>query len=113
MADRIIQRNDTLENWNSVNPVLALGELAIITNTGGYKIGDGINTFKDLPYPQNPTQIADELGNSSSIAISQRLVTEKFNELTNMHQVLTEDEYEALEDKKDNTFYYTYEEDEN
>lgn len=39
-----------------------------------------------------------------------KLSRERDDELEARHQVLTEDEYNALEDKDDNKFYYTYEE---
>lgn len=31
MADRVLQRHDTAANWQTHNPVLAEGELGIIT----------------------------------------------------------------------------------
>lgn len=50
---RIITKIDTTENWSKSTLVLLKGEQAIeITASGAYKvkIGDGINTFKDLDY---------------------------------------------------------------
>lgn len=50
---KIILRNDTLANWESVNPILAVGEVAVVyftDNTTRVKIGDGTRTFTDLPY---------------------------------------------------------------
>lgn len=45
-------RCDTLDNWNSVNPILEFGELVIVTvnNTIRLKAGNGISKFKDLPF---------------------------------------------------------------
>lgn len=46
-------REDTLENWESANPVLERGEPAIIRNGSDgewLKVGDGVTAFNDLPY---------------------------------------------------------------
>jgi hypothetical protein len=50
MAVVIQLRGDTSTNWTSVNPVLAERELGLETNTGLYKIGDGILSWNLLPY---------------------------------------------------------------
>lgn len=54
MAIQIQQRRDTAANWTSVNPVLADGEVGIEQDTDGVtrsmKIGNGINTWNELPY---------------------------------------------------------------
>lgn len=76
MADRVLQRRDTAANWAAANPILAEGELGIVTDTKGYKIGDGVTHWNDLAYPSNPTQVVDNVGTSTTAAISQRAVTE-------------------------------------
>lgn len=82
MADRVIQRNDTAANWQSVNPVLATGEIGIVIDGAkGYKIGDGVTPWNDLPYPANPTNVVQELGDNENAVISQKGVTEKLTEL--------------------------------
>ena len=63
-------------NWAAVNPILAEGELGIITDTKGYKIGDGVTHWNDLDFPANPTQVVDNVGTSTTNPISQRAVTE-------------------------------------
>ena len=49
---KIIMRNDTLQNWETHNPILAAGEfgIAIDSRTGicTIKVGDGIHHWKDL-----------------------------------------------------------------
>lgn len=50
MAVQIQLRNDTAANWSSVNPVLAVGELGLESDTGSYKIGNGANDWNTLPY---------------------------------------------------------------
>nr|DAI58953.1 MAG TPA: hyaluronidase [Crassvirales sp.] len=77
MADRVIQRHDTAARWQSVNPVLAEGELGIeIDGAKGYKIGDGVTTWNNLEYPANPTSIVQEFGNNENAAISQKAFTQ-------------------------------------
>lgn len=51
MANRVLQRRDTAANWAAANPILAEGELGIVTDTKGYKIGDGETHWNDLAYP--------------------------------------------------------------
>lgn len=82
MADRVIQRNDTAARWQSINPILATGEIGIeIDGAKGYKIGDGKTPWNSLPYPGNPASIVQDLGNNENAVPSQKLVTEKLSEL--------------------------------
>jgi hypothetical protein len=60
MAVQIQFRNDTAANWTSVDPILAIGELGLETDTSQFKIGNGEDTWSDLPYggvtgPEGPT----------------------------------------------------------
>ena len=59
MAVQIQIRRDTLSNWTSHNPILAVGELAYVTDTDAVKVGDGTTTFTNLAYsnvgPTGPT----------------------------------------------------------
>lgn len=50
MAVQIQLRNDTAANWSVANPVLAQGEMGIETDTGYYKIGNGVDDWDTLPY---------------------------------------------------------------
>jgi hypothetical protein len=50
MAVQIQFRNDTAANWTSANPVLAVGELGLETDTGQFKIGNGVQTWTARPY---------------------------------------------------------------
>ena len=50
MAQQIQFRRDTAANWTSVNPILAIGELGLETNTGQFKIGDGVTAWSSLSY---------------------------------------------------------------
>lgn len=54
LRTKIVLRNDTPENWSSINPALLKGEFGIeVSETGvtRVKIGkDGVTTWNDLPY---------------------------------------------------------------
>src|ERR1035441_5199722 len=43
-------RHDTASNWIANNPLLLLGEMGSESNTGKFKVGDGITLWNDLPY---------------------------------------------------------------
>ena len=47
---RIILRNDTAANWASSNPILLKGEMAVETDTGKFKFGDGVKQYNELAY---------------------------------------------------------------
>lgn len=42
-------RRDTAANWTSANPMLGSGEPAFETDTGRFKLGDGVNAWETLP----------------------------------------------------------------
>lgn len=52
MTDRIQFRRDTAANWASVNPILAAGELGLVTDTFKYKIGNGTDAWNTLSSAQ-------------------------------------------------------------
>ena len=57
LNSRFGYREDTLENWNSENPILERGEPAIVrdgTEGRWLKIGDGSTPFGALPWKQGP-----------------------------------------------------------
>jgi hypothetical protein len=47
---RIQLRRDTAANWTSANPVLAQGEPGLETDTGYFKLGDGVSAWSALAY---------------------------------------------------------------
>lgn len=63
MSYKLKLRNDTKANWESVNPVLLDGEMAVVDYYGNgvynmYKIGDGSTSFNSLPYyPYDSTKL--------------------------------------------------------
>jgi len=56
---RILWKNDTAANWLSENPVLMKGEAGWETDTGLFKVGDGINEWADLEYAVAPARQMD------------------------------------------------------
>ena len=68
MNENSIQRK-TSESWVSLNPVLENGCIGIETDTGSYKIGDGITVWNEQPYAVS--SVTDELGDSHILAMSQ------------------------------------------
>lgn len=50
MAVRIQLRRDISTNWNTVNPILAEGEIGLELDTDQFKIGNGLDHWVDLPY---------------------------------------------------------------
>ena len=50
MAVQIQLRNDTAANWTSENPILAIGEFGLETDTSLFKIGDGATAWSSLAY---------------------------------------------------------------
>lgn len=51
-------RRGTAAQWSTANPVLAVGELGLETDTGKTKLGNGTNTWNTLAYQPNNTDIA-------------------------------------------------------
>lgn len=50
MAIQIQFRRDTSLNWEAMDPILALGEPGLDTDTGDMKIGDGVTRWTNLPF---------------------------------------------------------------
>lgn len=49
LTARIVIRNDTSANFQSINPILIKGEIGLELDTARYKIGDGSTAWNDLP----------------------------------------------------------------
>ena len=50
MATKIQLRRDTKANWETADPILMAGEVALETDTRRHKIGNGTDTYTALPY---------------------------------------------------------------
>lgn len=66
----IKHRHDTAANWTSVNPVLAIGELGLETDTNLFKFGDGTSTWTALSYPNTSQVLRQYVKNSSGSAMT-------------------------------------------
>lgn len=52
MPSLIQFRRGTAAGWASANPILAIGEMGVVTDTGTYKIGDGVSAWNVLSTAQ-------------------------------------------------------------
>lgn len=55
-------RRGTSLQWVTSNPVLAQGEPAYETDTGRFKIGDGVSSYNQLPYTNQDVGLIIALG---------------------------------------------------
>jgi len=60
MATRMQQRRGTAAQWTLADPILAAGEIGFESDTGQFKIGDGVNHWDDISYFKN----LEDLGGS-------------------------------------------------
>lgn len=78
--DRIQFRRDTLDNWNSVNPILLEGEIGyVLDDPNLYKMGDGVHTWDQLPFRGFDGTIVQETGSNENAVMSQKATTEAIN----------------------------------
>ncbi len=61
MAQQIILRKGTAEAWTLANPTLAAGEPGVETDTGKFKLGNGVTAWVSLAYAVGtiPTDVGD------------------------------------------------------
>ena len=52
-------RKDTAQNWETNNPILALGECGFDTTNNHLKIGDGVKHWNDLDFMLTRDQTID------------------------------------------------------
>jgi hypothetical protein len=50
MAVQIQLRNDTAANWTAANPILAVGEIGLESDTNKFKIGNGSEAWNSRTY---------------------------------------------------------------
>lgn len=81
MGYRVQYRRDTAARWAEINPILLDGEIGYVKdNPNQYKMGDGVHRWNDLPLRGFDGTIAPTLGYDDNAVLSQRIVTEKFEE---------------------------------
>ena len=59
MATRMQQRRGTAAQWSSTDPILAAGEIGFESDSGKFKIGDGVNHWSVLSYFANAAEISN------------------------------------------------------
>jgi hypothetical protein len=80
---------DSAANWTSANAILGSSVFGLETNTGKFKIGNGVTAWVDLPYAgTTSTEIAD-LTSSITDAYTARIISEIIghNQTTNIHGI--------------------------
>jgi hypothetical protein len=60
-------RRDTAANWTIADPVLALAEPALETDTQRIKFGDGVNAWSSLPYFSTDKNFVFTQGTASAV----------------------------------------------
>lgn len=65
---QIRQRIDSHANWNSINPVLADGEMAISNDRNDFKIGDGVKQWQTIDYAISNNQAVQNAMTAASNA---------------------------------------------
>lgn len=70
MSNKILRHghtSDTAANWRNNNPILGKGEIAIESDTGKFKFGNGVNNYNDINYSSSSSinNILDGTGTSS------------------------------------------------
>jgi hypothetical protein len=71
MAHRIQLRRGTASQWTSANPVLAVGEPGVETDTGKVKYGDGSTAWTSLPYGGGPSAVSSVVGQTGTVTGTQ------------------------------------------
>lgn len=61
MATRMQQRRGTASQWTTANPILAAGEIGFETDTGEFRVGDGLNAWADLSPFKNIVDLGGNL----------------------------------------------------
>jgi len=64
MPVQIQFRRGTAAEWTAADPILALAEMGIETDTGKFKVGDGVSAWTARPYGgiQGPQGIQGDVG---------------------------------------------------
>jgi len=67
---RIVVRRGTSTEWTTSNPILASGEFGFETNTGKFKVGNGMSNWTALQYFANANEITSSLIDSAPDALN-------------------------------------------
>lgn len=73
---RMVQRQDTRAGWEAANPTLLKGELGVVSDDPNlYKVGDGVTSWKALPFRGFDGTLVHDMGTSPNAVMSQEAVT--------------------------------------
>jgi hypothetical protein len=75
MSAKIQLLRDTQTGWNSVNPVLAAGEIGLETNNNRFKVGDGTSQWGALTYFVDDANISTRLDGKANTSHTQNFST--------------------------------------
>lgn len=71
MATRMQQRRGTAAQWTEANPILAVAEIGFESDTGKFKMGDGVNHWSALTYFTDSSDFdASSIESSIATAVS-------------------------------------------
>mgnify|MGYP000010230459 CR=1 FL=1 len=68
--DKIQLKRDSKAKWEQNNPILAAGEIGIETESGNFKIGDGVKRWKEIEYRGN--KLTNFLSDDETIGLSSK-----------------------------------------
>lgn len=102
MADIIQHRRDTKVNWETVNPILAEGEVGYVTDNTKHKLGDGISHWNDLPYRGFDGEVTQEVSDGedsvpSNFAVKKLFEINKYNFFNIVDESFGNDEYDICQ----------------
>jgi len=69
MTKRIQLRRDIKENWETLNPILAQGEIGIDLNTQNLKIGDGTSRWNSIEYAIALGKLSSEFNENTFLEV--------------------------------------------
>ena len=72
MPIQIQYRRGTAADWTAANPILAQGEPGYESDTGKFKVGDGLNHWASLAYssgPQGPQGVQGPKGDTGATGL--------------------------------------------
>ena len=81
MAVKIQFRRGTASQWSSTNPILDAGEVGAETDSGKFKVGDGVTAWNSLGYAISPAAyslVNTQAGTSYTFALGDDLELTSF-----------------------------------
>lgn len=101
MSTHILMRRDTASGWNTMNPVLMLGEFGLETDTIRVKMGDGNTPWLSLQYCIVEEFTPEEKAKLSSIEIDADVNPPRVSPVEKAAATLTESRTFSPSDIKD------------